>query len=192
METEAEIAREVLSELNKAPYTITPPRLERHISGKPKWFVSCLDAAFHAKTRHAKSVWADTHGEVWIDSADLGNTTDWVEDFYGEKGAVRSMEIDYRNLSMADIQSRLESFTKVLDLIGAWVGISKQVQQNSGVEVELLSDGGNGVAWFFLRARVNRNSEKSLGNSIGRTSKALKKAYDIMLERKNRQLGLDN
>jgi hypothetical protein len=186
MKAEAEIAQTVLSELTRAPYVITNPRPASYAKiTKPQWYVTCLDGWFYEQTAHAETAWADGEGRTWIESSHLRSTTNLVEDAYGEKGAAEAMDIDYRSLSVDEVQNQLKKFPKVFDLIENWKRVLKSVSQESGVLLEMRCEGDESVAWFFFRARVGVKETSELGQGLRKTVEALKEAYDLVLKAKS-------
>ncbi len=183
MKSEPEIAQTVLGRLTGAPYVITDPRPPSYARlDNPKWYVTCLDGLFFEQTAHAETVWSDSEGTMWIDSSHLGSTTDWVEDAYGEKGAVKAMDINYRDLTVYEVQNRLEDFPKVVERMEAYKRVLGNVSRKSGVQLEMLCQGEESVAWFFFRAKVNIEESTKLEGGLQKTVQALKKAYDAVLE----------
>jgi hypothetical protein len=179
------VARKVLCELTGAPYKVTSPRPESYVrQNKPKWYVTCLDGAHYEETVHAETVWSDGEGRTWIDSGLLGSTTNWVEDEYGEKGAVKAMDFDYRNLSVEEVQARLKEFPKVFERIETCKQALRDVSQKSGVQMEMICEGKQSVAWFLFRARVDSggSGRMKLEDGLRSATKALKEAYDSVLE----------
>jgi len=188
MESDVETAKRVLGRLNKAPYVETSPR-EFDALNNPSWYVTCLDGYYYGRTAHADTVWADAQGAIWLDSTHLESTTNWVEWAYGEKGAIESMKGDYRNLSIAEVQSKLRPFKKVYDFIETCRRIVVETSERSGVKLELLSSGEKTIAWFFLRAQV-RSKGESLETRLKETNEALSEAYNRILEAENKQFEL--
>jgi hypothetical protein len=177
MAFEAQIAKTVLSGITGAPYLATRPRPD-DLSKKPKWYVSCLDAAYYNETAHADTVWSDERGTIWVESTRLGSTTDWVERAYGEVGAAKASVIDYRNLSTEEIQAKLQTFPKVSEFIESCKKVLVEVSSESGIELEMVSDGKEGIAWFLFRAKVGPYEKRSLGQRLREIVAALKEAYD--------------
>lgn len=178
MSAEIEIVRKVLSELNNAPYGPTRPR-SGHLGTEPKWYVTFLDGTDYGKSAHAATVWADGGGSLWIESAHLGNTTGWVEEAYGERGAVQAMDNDYRKLTLAQIQSRMKSFPKVNERIQAYRRAAEVVSKKSSVRIEMVSDGRADMAWFLFRAQIHPREVGEVEGELRKAVAAMREVYHL-------------
>jgi hypothetical protein len=179
MEPEAEIARAALSELTHAPFVITAPR-QYDLGKNPKWYVTCLDGSYFEKTAHADTVWADQEGKVWLESTHLGSPTSWAEETYGERGGnqVMDMRIDYRHLTLAQIQTRLKGLPKVHDRIENYRQIAAEVSGKTGIPIEMVFDAKADLGWFLFRARLSPKAPSDFDKLIHRTITAMKEVYD--------------
>lgn len=180
MRNQAEVAREVLERVNRAPYTITNPHPESQLASlNPKWFVACLDGAYYGATAHAKSAWADINGEVWVDSANF-DVIDWIEEAYGEKGAIKAMALDYMGVSLDQVESKLSEFPWVTDRIRTYRSVlDENVRPLTGVKLEMACSGGKGACWLLFRGQVGWDPSKRFKTSLRKTVEALRLAYKM-------------
>ena len=131
-------------------------------------------------TVHAKSAWSDDHGKVWVASAHFGNTTDWVEDAYGEKEAAKAIDVDYSGLSMDEVQEKLKGFPWVTNRIKSYRQVLKEnVLPLTSIELEMICDGEPGVGWFLFRGEVPWHPSKRFKTSFKETIEALRMAYKM-------------
>lgn len=145
---------------------------------EPKWFVSCLDGAFYNSTVHAKSAWADKEGRVWVDSARF-DVIGWVEEAYGEKGATRAMEIDYTNLSLDEVQTRMKTFPWVYDRIETYRRVLSDASDRTGISLTMVCEGKPGAIWLLFRGRAHVDFGGGVELELRKTIEALKEAYDL-------------
>lgn len=174
-----EVAKTVLSELTLAPYVVTPPR-QYDLSKNPEWYVTCLDGYYYEKTAHADTIWADSGGVVWIESTHLGSPTSWAEEEYGEKGAIRvmDMKIDYRRSSLIQIQARLKDLPKLQNRIRDYRRIAEEVSRKSGVSIGLIFDARADLGWFLFRSRISSKEAGEFENELRKAVAAMKEVYD--------------
>jgi hypothetical protein len=178
MKTQAEVVRDLLSEITKAPYVVGVPR-PYDASKKPAWYVTCLDGYYYEKTVHADTVWADQNG-IWIESGHLGSPTSWAEETYGEKeaGQLMDMNINYHGLTVTQIMSLLKDFPKLYERIDRCVGIAKMVSQESGIPIELVFDAKEDAGWFIFRARVSFGEGRTFEEDIRKAVNSMKEVHD--------------
>ena len=178
MESEPEVVKIVLGELTHAPYVVTLPR-QYDLGKDPKWYVTCLDGFYYGKTAHADTIWADQTGRIWIESVHLGSPTSWAEEEYGEKGAVQVMDIDYRHLSLPQVQARLKGFPKLYERIEAYRRAAGEVSRKSGIPIEMVFDARADMGWFLFRAGVGPKGQNELEGEIRRAVTAMKDLYNL-------------
>ncbi len=98
MNEEAEMIREAISRFTKTEYEFSEP-----LQGFPspeKDVVWLIISPFQLAERvdsPAPFIWEDKSGILHVESVQLGNTIEWVEQTYGEKGAIKvsSMALDF-------------------------------------------------------------------------------------------------
>ena len=179
MTSEPEVVRETLEGFNGAPYTITSPHPESHMASvNPRWFVSCLDGAYYNATAHAKSAWSDNEGKVWVDSAHF-DAIDWVEETYGEKAAIKAMDIDYTNLSMEEVQERLKVFPSVYDRIETYKRVLNDASYRTGISLVMVAEGKPAAVWLLFRGQVRTDGPRELAMGLRKTIEVLKEVYDL-------------
>jgi len=179
MKSEAEVAKEILEGFSGAPYTITSPHPESHLASvKPRWFVACLDGSFYNATAYAKSVWSDEKRRIWVDSAHF-DAIQWVEEAYGEKGAIKAMGVDYTNLTLDQVQGRLQEFPWVSDRIETYRRVLSDASDRTGVSLTMICEGEAGALWLLFRGQVWIDESGSVEVGLRKTIEALKEAYDL-------------
>lgn len=171
-----ETAKRVLSEMNCSKYVQTAPR-PNHANFEPQWYVTILDGTFE-RFAPAATVWEDGMGRIWLESAHLGSTMGWVEEEYGEKASNESMDIDYRNLTLAQVQNQLNKFPRVSERIERSRRTAEDVSRKSGIRIEFLCDGRSDVGWFLFRARVSPKGESRLETELRKAVGAMREVYD--------------
>lgn len=177
METGVEVVKRVLSEVNQAPYVETLAR-EGHLGSKPKWYVTCLDGDYYRRIAHAITAWSDDRGEISVESVHLGSPTSWAEEEYGEKGAVQVMDIDYRRLSLAQVQARLKSFPRLYGRIQTYRRAAEGISHKAGIPIEMVFDARANMGWFLFRAQI-RPKTGALEEELLKAVTAMKVVYDL-------------
>lgn len=175
---EASAVRDLMSRLNGAPYEVSKP--PKDFRAKPEWFVWSPDASYAEKTGHAWAVWLDSSDKIRLESVDFGDTTDWVEASYGEKGAVKAMSFDYTVSAEEVVRTKI---AKEFPLVGRRLSkcdkVIVDVASKSGVPLELLVEGVKGKAWFKVTATLAKKSSWALDEkSIELANGALKEAFE--------------
>ena len=175
-DAEAGLVEKILSEMNRSRYGQAAQR-PNHAGGNPRWCVTILDGAYD-RFAHAATVWADHSGKIWIESARLGSSTSWVAEEYGEGGSDESTDVDYRTLTLTQVQDRMKRFPKVSERIEVYKQAARAVSGRMGVPVEMVCDGWPDVAWFQFRAQVDSNSPGGLEDKMRKAVAAMKEVYD--------------
>jgi hypothetical protein len=177
MGNEIEIVSNILCEMNRSRYGPTQPP-PSHIGEQPKWYISVTDGAYE-RFAPASVVWASQEGEIWVESAHLGSTISWVEEEYGESASSESMDIDYRKLTLTQVQSRLKRFPKVYDRIEAYKLMAEEVSRKTRAQVEFLCDGRFDVGWFAFRAQIIPKAPDDLERELRKAVAAMRDVYDL-------------
>ncbi len=74
---------------------------------------------------HVNRAWEDSQGNVWLASASLGDTADWIEHYKGERAFKRLDELDFTNFKKSrpgtslqnrspHVHERLKDYEKVV------------------------------------------------------------------------------
>ena len=98
MNEEAEMIRQAISRFTEAEYEFSEPL--RDFPSPKKDIVWLIVSPFQlSKRTHSPApfIWEDKSGIIHVESAQLGNTIEWVEQSYGEKGAIKvsKMALDF-------------------------------------------------------------------------------------------------
>lgn len=188
--SEAEVVRETLSRLTDSPFEISDG--SRGVSLPPesvKWLVWCPDVAYIKNTAHVSTVWEGNDGNIWLESIDIGNTADWVEEDYGEQGRVESLKMSYDNFSKPANRLKFgKSFPLVLQRLAVYDEMMERISKKTRVHLEIKHDVGHGLVFFCLCAKVQAKdmNPKSRIVRVEEGVRTLKESYQEIREYETR------
>jgi hypothetical protein len=164
-------------------FVISTPQPDNHMNrGHPVWFATAPDAEEFDKTAYCQSAWRDNGGTIWLESTPIGNTSDWIEESYGEEAVFPITGMDLTHFSEARFREEfLKSFPDLKGRLGSCEAILDSVSKKHKTKLEIRFDGGKGLAFFYIDARVEAvPSMRLVIKRIENALKALKEAYDQM------------
>lgn len=182
---ESSAVKELMTRLTGAPYEVSEPPNNFH--GRPRWFVWCPDLYYASKSAHVWAIWLGYDNNLRLESADFGNTSNWVEWSYGEEGAIKSMKFDYRYSAEEVVRNVLaREFPIVGQRLKQWDQIIAKVSLEKRVGLGLIFEGTERMAWFKIGAVVAWKPDwRSNEESIEGAAKALKETYDLVNSTRN-------
>jgi hypothetical protein len=178
---EVEVVRRRVSEFTEASFervnadeTRLPARF-----GQPVWMIRCLDITRANKIPYVNALWRE-NSLIRIESLTLGNTSKWIEEDYGEEGAISFLDkdlSDFRNPKVRD--EMLEPFPIVKRRIDLQEDVIRRIAEKDHVKLEVRYSGGKGLSTFYLSAIVDaskRDVESEL-KAIEKSLKSMKEAW---------------
>jgi hypothetical protein len=118
------------------------------------WYVFATRLEELGKTAHATFVWEDNTGNIYIESRYLGDTTNWVENEYGEKAAIEAFEMDYSDFDTAR-KLLARRFPIVDSYLKDYERIVAEVVSKHGVDMRVRCSPRKGGASLRLCATLN-------------------------------------
>jgi hypothetical protein len=188
MTTDAKVIVDQLSAVTGAPFVVAEPGRSRLVlQRKAKWFVSFADLAYVEQTRYLSAAWGDDHGAIWLESSEIADMIALVEREYGEKGAASMPDVKPGIPPPDRTPKEVIGFPRVVKLLRVYDEIVARLSKEHGVELRMLYDGGVGVTTVRIGAKIGSPSSdlQTLTQQTGSTAKALKEAYDCVLEVKS-------
>jgi hypothetical protein len=150
-----------------------------------RWFIMAPELEGMARTAHANAVWEDNDGNIWIESTSLGDTTDWIEEAYGEQGGINVVKMDLRNFAEETVKrSFAEKFPVIDERLRRYEAMLARVSSERGASLQIRYDGGEGIVSFYMDARIKGSGlalEQKL-EKIALNVKALKEARERIAE----------
>jgi hypothetical protein len=191
-EEEVETIQRGMSVLTGATFEITAPRARFPLDRlSARWFVMAPELDAIDRTAHANAVWEDKGGIIWIESTILGDTTEWIEEAYGEKGGISVMKMDLSNFANETVRKGFaEKFPNVDERLREYEAILAHVSSERGAALQMRYDGGEGIVSFYADARIEGSGLEEKLEKIALNVKALKEARDRIdeYERKRHSL----
>jgi hypothetical protein len=174
----AEEFRDLIAKLTGCSYEVREPEVSfPPSSDNASWYVFAPSMA-DKSSRYAHDLWKDDQSSIHIGSFYLGDTTQWIEGMYGERGAISASKIDYSDFAGARA-ILAKKFPAVEKDLRNYEKIVFGVSANHGVNVSIRYEGGNGGALFYLHAKIDTRLENAEGNraQLERALEALKDAW---------------
>jgi hypothetical protein len=186
--SEAEGVRDTISKLTGAKFEIREAENLPERFGHPVWFMRCREITQANKIPHVNSLWRED-GNILIESLTLGNTSQWIEENYGEEAVYPVLDTDITDFANPQFRKEfLRPFPAIQQRLDSYDMILKRVSKKHGTELAIRYDGGKGLAVFYLDATV-KSDEKNTRLIIKRLEKAiraLREAYgQIELQQEN-------
>jgi hypothetical protein len=178
-EKEAESVKEMLSKLVGSVFEVsnTPDDFQNQ-SIHPRWFLKCNDRSQANNTPYVNEAWKQPDGTVWLESAPLGDTIDWIEMAYGEEAAAKSIDVNYSDFVSKEFQETFgREYPLVYQRIQQYSEIATQVSSARKVQIELRNSGSKGIVVFTFAAKMKDVEAKSLEKKLSANVEALKDAY---------------
>jgi hypothetical protein len=161
--TTAEELSRVLAEITRFRFSVE----EATPGSKPstddsKWYLLADEDV--SKVYHSRMYWITQDGTLHILSMYLGNLTEFIEDEYHQSAA------DVPNPGGSDLAAVREYFAKTLPLVeerlGAYQNIIEDVAYHRHVEMDLMCEGDELTATFFMKSDVDLNGKDEKQQSI--------------------------
>ena len=139
----------------------------------------CLEITQANKIPYVSSLWREGN-EVRIESLTIGNTSQWIEQYYGEEAMYTVVGTDLADFEFADFRnSFLKPFPKIKRKIDGYEQVIRDVANKHNVRLEIRYEGSEGLASLYLDAVVIPNPQdiKSELKAISSAIEALEEAY---------------
>ena len=174
---EANVLCQIMSKLTRAKYEILSPLPSFPPEGSQGWYVFPPKMEFR-KTAHATRIWEDKEENIYIESTYLGQTSNWVETEYGEKGAIAAFKLDYSDFDAAR-KIFAEKFPRVEEALRDHEKIVAEVASKHNVDLRIRYETGKGGAIFYLNAKIEAKDldSQSKSDKIRLNVGALKEAW---------------
>jgi len=137
---------------------------------------------------HADTVWEDRDGRVFIESMYVGNTTEWIEPVYGEKGVIALMKIEHPDVESAR-KSIAEKFPTVEKRLRYYERTIADISSERKVSLGLRSVGKGGFTSFIVaKIEAKGLAEEEKEKIFKQNVDALKAAWDKIMRYDERML----
>jgi hypothetical protein len=121
------------------------------------WYLLGKRTAGHGSIPYASIAWESDRGQLFIQSIYLGNTNEWLEASYGEDAVISGMKIDYRDFQNAR-GILAKNFPAVERTLQRYEKALAKVSSKESLNLTLRCDGVEGLATFYLLAKIDINS----------------------------------
>jgi len=145
----------------------------------PIWYLACLEITQANKIPYVNTLWKG-HGEIRIESLTLGNTSQWIEQAYGEDAVYLVVGADLTEFGSPDFRNEfLKPFPKIKKTLSRYEQVLRRVSRQRGARLEIRYEGRKGLASFYLDGivDVNSNDPKLELKNIATAIDAMKEAY---------------
>ena len=185
--SEEEDLRDMLTQVTGVHFEIIVPPPGFPLSLRNlQWFMRCRLGEEVTRSPHVNAAWREQDGPVWLESLAIGDTIDWIELAYGEERATESLDLDYSYFDDPAFQAEFKRrFPIVQGRIEEYSDIVARISSRRSVHLEIRHMGARGMLVFTLAARLRnakRLSRLSMTNMIKKNVKAMKEAYEEILE----------
>jgi hypothetical protein len=173
---DAEKLGSLVSKITGAKYEMVEARPNSPFNSTG-WYLLIEDEI--PKIAHTRKVWFDNEKNIRIESMYLGNTTEWIEQKYGEEGVMVATKLYYPDLQSTQ-KMLSERFPLAGELLEACRRIIDEISSKYGIHLEIRSTGGKIVTTFFMGATINVKglNEEQKVERIKRNLAGLKEAWD--------------
>jgi hypothetical protein len=181
--TEVEEIRDAISRLTGAKFEL------RNVSdiaprfGHPIWFMRCREIMQANKIPYVNVLWREG-GTIQIESLTLGNTSQWIEEIYGEEAVYPVLDMNLTDFGSQGFRKKfLKPFPSIQQRLDSYDDILKQVSKKHGTELTIRYDGGKGLAVFYLDGTVKvGKSVRLVIENVEKVVGALRDAYEQIAE----------
>jgi len=189
--SEAEAISEFLTKRMKIKFEQTKPVERYPPAERLDWVVRYTDGADVKISPYFNMIWADKEtGAINLESVELGSSYTWVEDAYGEKGAIALSKMNLANFANGDTRELFgKRFPRVRKRLEAYERIIADVSSKTSVPMRIVYEElSERIVEFRIGAivdarGVNLDSKKS---RIEAAIAALKVSFDKIREYEGR------
>jgi hypothetical protein len=183
---EAELVREVVSEVTRARFeVVSPPPGFPFPAKNLEWLVRCRKLPDINEVPYVNTVWRETKGPIWLESLALGDSVDWIGLAYGPEMADESLNLDYARMDESEFKAELgKRFPLVLERLEQYSEVAAKESARTKTRLEIRRAGSGGMIVFTLAARmkVGEPSRASLTREVKANIAALSAAYSQILK----------
>jgi hypothetical protein len=177
---EADAIRAGMVRWTRAKYNLMLPNpRDPPSSDSEKWLIIAAERSQAKLTFHARAVWKDDAGTVWVESFLLGNTIDLIELTYGEEGLIEADNLDLTEFFKPEVREEFgDRFPIVYAYLLGYEKILAKISARRDVQLQMGYVGDVGGAVFYMEAKIERadlNFESKL-ETIRLSALALKEA----------------
>jgi hypothetical protein len=154
-----------------------------------KWFLWPTYPRAVPRTSHVHVAWIEQDDTVHIETERLGNTSDTTRWMYGDQALHEFVNMDLTGFEEASVREEYaKRFPQVVGRLETYQRFASKMSEKLGVQMELLLDGGKGLATFRLEARFGAQGMATplVLHEIDRSIAALGQVYYEIAERQKR------
>ena len=142
------------------------------VSWQPEWLLACLEITQANRLQHLNMLWKEK-GMIWMQSLELGNTSQWIEQDYGEEGVISLLGANLANFGDRKFRNKLlKPFPSTKRRIDLQEDVVRRVAERDHVKMEVRYIGGKGLVTFYLDAIVDA-SKGDIEAELGAIEKGL-------------------
>jgi hypothetical protein len=155
---EADAIRAAMLRWTQAKYNLLLPNpRDPPSSDSEKWLIIAAERSQAKLTFHARAVWEDNAGTVWVESFLLGNTIDLIELTYGEEGLIESDYLDLTEFFKPEVRDEFgDRFPIAYAYLLGYEKILAVVSARRNVQLQMGYVGDVGGAVFYMEAKIER------------------------------------
>ena len=175
---EANVLCQIMSKLTNAKYEIRSAVSNFPPEDYEGWYVFAPKLEELRKTAPVTKIWEGKEGNIYIESTYLGDTGEWVEAEYGERGAIAAFNLDYSDFD-ATRKILAEKFPLVEQSLKDYEKIVAETASKHNVNLRIRYDTGKGGAIFYLNAKIEAKGldSQSRIDKIRLNVEAMKEAW---------------
>ncbi len=173
-----------VSDLTHSPFQQREP-FSSYSVGRSKWFIGCPDAYYAAKSPYLTEVWSDKEDNIWLESMELGTTTEWAEKLHSDRLLPKLRKMDLTNFGNPEVRNEFgKTFPRVLRRLNGYEKVVAKVASDSGIHLKIRYDAEKTIVGFDIGAKIEAKGldlESTL-ERIRSAAEVLRKAYDEITE----------
>lgn len=174
--------RGAISQITGVDFQIREPdSIDRAHVGMTRWFVVCREVLDIGKVPYVNVVWADKHDRIWLESITIGDSLEWIEQHYGDRGLVRAQKMDLTDFPKPEVLEEFANrFPKVMRRLEKYEGILRETSSKYGIHLEMRYQTSKERISLRLAATISENetSTRSQHVAIKGAVEAMKDVYD--------------
>ncbi|TMP99695.1 MAG: hypothetical protein E6K99_04105 [Thaumarchaeota archaeon] len=174
--------RGAISQITGVDFQIREPdSIDRAHVGMTRWFVVCREVLDIGKVPYVNVVWADKHDRIWLESITIGDSLEWIEQHYGDRGLVGAQKMDLTDFPKPEVLEEFANrFPKVLRHLEKYEGILREASSKYGIHLEMRYQTSKERISLRLAATISENetSTRSQHVAIKGAVEAMKDVYD--------------
>jgi len=140
------------------------------------WYLLGREFRLPKGVPYANVLWEDAAGNIFIQSIEIGESTDWIGPIYGEEGIIAALRMDY---STPDRGRRAfaKRFPAVEKRISSYEDIISRISLKHRASLSLRWDGEIGSGTFRIEAKISEDGRTEKEDAMKQNVEALKEAW---------------